>query len=353
MGPTVAFTIAIGPEARAAARLLRLTFKAHHPEIPFLLIDDALYAAFAGQEEIGHPGEIVGLRLVVGGFLSRLYGRVLYFDSDVLILDRLPALTEGEEKALFTHDVQNVDYGLPVAPINIGVFALSDPDIWRLWMVTNYSHLIPPLGIFFDQFSLRMLCMNKAVPYQMVPEREARDYYNISYYDEPGPWSWDGAVLRKGEARVRLWHWAGYAQKTTVQELPPAVGQAFQATLAHKASSGAAEADRREMERFRRALADLGPLFRFELRQEFASFSTHPLKNLKKDGVAVQTALFCVDAPASFEMLRPALPGLHRRFLPRACRYFYSEDRAVLYGPETDFYDQPWLRVAPALGQFA
>lgn len=338
MPNTVAFTIALGDAAREGARLTRRTFQAVHPDIPFFIIEGDFYRFFAQQETAGHAGEIVALRTLVGYFLALAFDRVVYLDSDVLVISPLPRLVEGSDPVTLTNDLRQSTYGVSTPLINAGVLAASSAPFWGDWMLSLYAYLLPISEHFFDQFILRVLCENRAFPYVLLPEREEKDYYNLTYREEPGEWRWDGGALHKGEGRVRLWHWAGHRGKPTLAELPPPVRAAVEARLAAPSSDGMAEEGllkdviRRNGEPFlKMVVAEFQKLESVCFEGEVSPPSPHP-------------GIYGTDAPESWDGLRPPPPGFHRRLLPRANRYLYAREEARLHAPDADALDRPPLR---------
>jgi len=333
MSSTVAFTIALGGEANAAAGLTRKTFQANHPEIPFFIINAPFYAFFALQPGAGHGGEITALRAMIGYFLSFAFERVIYLDADVLVLAPLPRLVEGAEAVTLTNDVAACDYGgMPAPRVNAGVLAASDKSFWRIWMLCIYSYFLPIAGAFFDQFILRLMLAKRNIPFA---EREERDYYNITYHEHPGEWSVDGEILRKGDARVRLWHWAGYAKKTAFQFLPQPV-RVMTARQLKRPETGSRD---QEDHLLRSLLVQYGEPFLDAIAHDIGELQTSCLEGITIEGRETMTGVYGTDTPASWDRLRPLPPGFHRRFLSNAPRFVYSRDEARLHAPDVDALD--------------
>lgn len=339
MATTVAFTIALGNKASAGARLTRRTFKAVHPDIPFFIIEGEFYHFFAQQQMAAHPGEIMGLRAMVGYFLALAFDRVLYFDADVLVVSPLPRLVEGPEPVVLTNDVPECHYGIPAPLINAGVLAASPPSFWRNWMLAIYAHLLPVIGNFFDQFILRVLCQGGSFPYVLLPEKEEKDYYNISHRHEPGEWRLRDGLLYQGEARVRLWHWAGFSIKPTLADLPPPVAEAVGVRLAAVGPGDRME----EMDLLRAAIRQNGEAFLKIIAGDMQSMRTFCL-----DGISVATIvypdLYGTDVPAVWDALRPLPEGFHRRLLPKAGRFLYAREEARLHEADIAALDRPGVR---------
>ncbi len=346
--PAVAFTIAYGRHAVAAARLLRATFAAAHPDIPFLLVEDGVYSLFARQKAVAHVAEIVSLRTMIGYFLSLHFPRVIYLDADVLVLDRLERLLDWDApaEAVFTRDVAAFDYGFgPDVPVlNAGVLAASSPRFWRTWMTMVYSCVVPVAGNFFDQFALRLLARNGAVPTLVLPEEAERDFYNIGYRDHPGDWAIAGGPadphVRKGDARVRLWHWAGDTSKVSLDMLPEPVRRAALARI----EQGKGHTNYADENRLLRLLFDAhGEPFQRMIEAEFAALGTLVMDGITFRNRVAPPGLFSSEAPAAWDALRPPLPGLHRRLLARAPRYLYARDPERLLQPDVEALDVPGL----------
>ncbi len=336
MPSTVAFTIALGGEANAAAALTRKTFLANHPGIPFFIISGPFYSFFALRPGAGHGGEITALRAMIGSFLSFSFERVIYLDADVLVLAPLPWLVESTDPVTLTNDVATCDYGgMPAPRANAGVIAASDRSFWRLWMLCIYSFFLPITGAFFDQFILRLMLARREIPFVLLPERENKDYYNITYHEHPGEWSVDGEILRKGDARVRLWHWAGYARKTAFEFLPQPV-RVMTARQLKRPETGSREQDEHLL---RSLLVQYGEPFLDSIAREIGEIQTNCLEGITIEGRATLEGVYGTDTPAGWDQLRALPPGFHRRFLPNAPRFVYSRDEARLRAPDVDALD--------------
>lgn len=342
--PAVAFTIARGRHAVSAARLLRATFEAAHPDVPFFLIEDEAYAFFARQREVAHVAEIVSLRTMIGYFLSLHFPRVIYLDADVLVLDRLERLLDwpAPAEAVVTRDVASYDYGMDAPLINAGVLAASSSRFWKTWMTAIYSCLIPVGPNFFDQFSLRLLARTGAIPLHFLPEREERDFYNIAYRDHPGDWALDDDPadphVRKGDARVRLWHWAGDTSKTSLDALPEPVRRAAMARVEQSKGRTSYEEENRLL---RLLLDTAGSTFGEMMEREFAALETVAVDGFTFRDRTPPPGLYVSDAPAAWDARRPPVPGLHRRLLSHAPRYVYARDPERLLEPDVDALDVP------------
>jgi len=336
MPSTVAFTIALGGEANAAAGLTRKTFQANHPEVPFFIISSQFYAFFALQPGAGHGGEITALRAMIGYFLSSHFERVIYLDADVLVLAPLPQLVESTAAVTLTNDVSTCDYGgMPAPRVNAGVLAAASPAFWRLWMLCIYSYFLPISGAFFDQFILRMMLAKGDTPFTVLREREERDFYNITYHEYPGEWNLDGEILRKGDARVRLWHWAGYARKTAFDSLPKAV-RAMTARQLKRPEAGTRD---QEDHLLRLLILEHGERFLDAIAKEIGGLNSYCLEGVTVLNRPAMPDVYGTDAPAAWDQLRPLPPGFHRRFLPQAPRFVYARDEARLAAPDIDALD--------------
>jgi hypothetical protein len=338
MASTVAFTIALGAEAVAAAALARRTFQACHPGVPFFIVTGEYYRFFARQPFAGHAGEIMGLRAMAGWFLGLSFDRVVYVDSDVLVLEPVPRLVDGPEPVVLTNDVAICDYGIPAPKVNAGVLASASADFWQHWMVSIYSHLLPISGNFFDQLVLRLLCEKRAFPHILLPEKEERDFYNIACHDEPGEWTFAGGIVRKGDARVRLWHWAGYAKKPTLDALPPPVAEAVRPRLDAPPSVDPVW----EENLFLAVLERNGPSFLDLMTREISTLSSRIIDGLKVKGPEFP-GLYGSEVPAAWDILRPLPEGFHRRLLPQAGRYVYAREKKRLLAPDVAFVDRPGI----------
>jgi len=340
MPSTVAFTIALGAEAGAAAGLTRKTFRANHPDIPFFIIDAPFYAFFALQPGAGHGGEITALRAMIGYFLSLAFDRVIYLDADVLVFAPLPHLVEGTAPVTLTNDVATCDYGgMPAPRVNAGVLAATETAFWRLWMLCIYSYLLPIAGAFFDQFILRMMLARGEIPFTVLPEREERDFYNITYHEYPGEWRMEGDLLFKGDARVRLWHWAGYARKTDFHSLPRPV-RAMTARQLKRPDTGSREEDDHLL---RSLLVRHGANFLDRIAQDLGQIQSHCLQGVTLIDRPPLPGVYGTDLPAAWDNLRVLPPGFHRRLLSRAPRFIYAQDVARLQAPDIDALDVPGI----------
>lgn len=331
----VAFTIAFGREAGLAARALRATFQAHNPGVPFLLVDEEFLPFFTRQPGFAYPGEITALRAVVGYFLSLSFPRVVWLDADILVLAPLTRLVDGPDPVVLTRDTASAD-PLHLSPeINVGALAAADPGFWRSWMTAAYSFVVPPLGAFFDQYSLRLLCRQPGFVHRLLPDDGDGDHYNVTYRDHPGEWRREGDAVFKGDARVRLWHWAGAGGKAAFDRLPDPVLQAARAggVLERPPSSD------------NPLLANLLPRMRpFHglLREAFRHLPTTFFEGFAYNKPLPHPGLFISDLPAAWDAFRPDEPGVHRRLLPRAPRYVYAHDPERLRQPDVDALDVSW-----------
>jgi hypothetical protein len=236
------------------------------------------------------------------------------------------------------------DYGLNAPVLNAGILAASTPRFWRTWMTMVYSCLVPLAGNFFDQFALRLLAQNPAVPTLILPEEAERDYYNIGYRDHPGEWALAGGPgdphVRKGDARVRLWHWAGATSKTSLEALPEPVRR----TVLARVAQGRGRTHYGEENRLLRLLLDAyGASFGQMIEQEFAALETLPMDGFTFRNRIPPAGLYASEAPAAWDARRSLIPGLHRRLVPRAPRYIYARDPERLLQPDVDALDVPWL----------
>ena len=333
MPSTVAFTIALGGDANAAANLTRKTFQANNPGIPFFIVSTPFYNFFALQPGAGHGGEITALRAMIGYFLSFAYDRVIYLDADVLVLAPLPGLVDSTDPVTLTNDVSTCDYGgMPAPLINAGVLAASDKAFWKLWMLCIYSFFLPIVGAFFDQFILRLMLSKQEIPFTLLPERKEKDFYNITYHEYPGEWNLDGEILRKGDARVRLWHWAGYSKKTVFHLLP----QPVRVMTARQLKRPETSSREQEEHLFRSLLVQYGEPFLDSIAQEIGALQTNCLEGITIVDQPLMPGVYGTDTPAAWDHLRPLPPGFHRRFLPKAPRFVYSRDEARLQAPDIE-----------------
>jgi len=342
---SAAFTIAYGKEAVASARLLRATFKAVHPDVPFFLLDGAFWPFLARQPRPATVGEIVSLRTLAGYFLAQQFERVVYFDADVLLLAPVPRLLEqraGEAPVLLTRDKKGFDYSLPGHPlVNAGVLASSLPGFWLTWAMTVYGTATRLAGNFFDQFALRFLAHQQAFPHLLLPDEE--DYHNIGYLDlADAPWRREGEEVFRGDRRVRVWHWAGYAKKPSTAQLPPPVREVALARLARAQQMGLPdyEAENRPLLDAVADPARTAPFHAF-LEKEFREAFFQCLDGLSFP-MPTPEGLFGCDAPAGWEALRAVPEGLHRRLLPNAPRYLYARSEERLWRDDVARYDQPF-----------
>ncbi len=339
-----AFTIAYGKEAVASARLLRATFKALHPDVPFFVVDEACWPFFARQPKAAHAGEIASLRALAGYFLALCFDRVVYFDADILLLSPVPRLLEqreGEAPVLLTHDKESFNYSLPELPrVNAGVLASSQTDFWLLWATTLYSNALRVVGGFFDQFALRLLAHRNAFPYLLLPEHEA-GYHNIGYLEVPGVWRREGEAVFKGTSPVLLWHWAGYGKKPSPAYLPDPV-RAVASVRLEQARTMSLPPYEEENRSLHAAIAAHGATFHAFIERELQALPFACIDDIRFANRNPPPGLFACDAPAGWEALRPVPPHLHRRLLPNAPRYLYALSEERLHEPDVEAYDRPF-----------
>ncbi|HEY8966021.1 MAG TPA: hypothetical protein VIM58_06235 [Candidatus Methylacidiphilales bacterium] len=351
MIPVLAFTIAVGNEAMRQARLLRTTFKAVHPEIPFLVVDAALYARVARQPGVAQPGEIMAMRAWVGRHLSAFATRVAYLDADVLVLSPLdPLLGPGGPAVRLTRDIAAAGGEGKPPPVNAGVLSAADPLFWIAWTRLIEERLLPLIGNFFDQFTLRLMAWSKEGPLccTLLPEVEAGDFLNIAAREAPGEWGRDGAFLTKGTARVRLWHWAGHWIKPGLDSLPPPAQELARERIAQgkKNEAGTAAADAALLDGLF-APEKLEPFFAARTA-EIAASRPQPLIGMLPPvdaggkPIPHPDDLWGSDLPAAWEAVRPAPPGFHRRLLPQAPRWLYARSEARLHAPDVERYAKPF-----------
>ncbi len=349
-----AFTIALGPASLQQARLLRATFKASHPDIPFLLIDGAVYARLTLQPGAAHAGEIMTMRAVIGRYLSRHVARLIYLDADILILAPLLRLVDDSgdrnerEPVLLTGDIAESAARSSLPAINAGVLASTSPRFWWLWTQIIESHLLPLVGNFFDQFALRVLAQSKALPCTLLPEPIEGDFYNIAVFNAPGDWRRDGEWLMKGDARVRLWHWAGYGVKPGLSALPPPAQPLALKRIedGHRLEAATRAADAALFEALFAEEALL-PFFQ-ERTAELASMGTTLLEGeipvtfngFDQKPIRPPEDLWGTDVPAVWDTLRPVPEGFHRRLLPNAPRYLYARSEERLHESDVERYDK-------------
>ncbi|SDT99347.1 hypothetical protein SAMN05444156_1313 [Verrucomicrobium sp. GAS474] len=344
-----AFTIAYGKEAVTQARLLRATFKVSHPEIPLFVVDESFWPFFARQPRAAHTGEISALRTLVGHFLGLCFDRVVYFDADVLILAPIPRLLEaraGEPAVLLTRDKASFNYGNAGLPsVNSGIVASSNPDFWLIWAMTIYSSAPRLVGNFFDQFTLRLLALQNAFPHLIVPDREEGEYHNIGYLDldeSLHPWRREGDAAFKGDARIRIWHWAGYGNKPSPFHLPAPLREVAMARLeqARAMQLPPYEEENRALHAATRS-QPLADQFYALVENEFRSLPFDHLDSLNFPHRTPPPGLFGCDAPAAWESLRIVPPHLHRRLLPHGPRYLYALSEERLREADVEAYDRP------------
>ncbi|MDE1171246.1 MAG: hypothetical protein PW734_08590 [Verrucomicrobium sp.] len=322
---TAAFCIAVGDASVEQARRCRATFKLFHPEIPFYILDENLYLWFTRQREIIHAGEIVSLRSIVGATLAKLHPHLLYLDADVLVLGPLTALLESPAPLTVTADTTSYGLGEPV--LNAGVLAARGEAFWHAWMQRIYSQIVPILGNFLDQLSLRELCMEPTFPHHRIPEGKGEAFYNLSYWEHPGEWRVENGVLHRGDAEVRLWHFGGgKPENKHWDKMPPEPRALAQALLgrAEPFLDYAAEAEALE--------ALLAPMEAEYLRGMEAFFRQVPTRTRDDLPAPVETTgLLCSDAPASWDQFRNLEgTGFHRRLLAPPPRFIYAQDPARL-----------------------
>ncbi|SDT97984.1 hypothetical protein SAMN05444156_1222 [Verrucomicrobium sp. GAS474] len=353
--PRLAFTIAIGPEAVRQARLLRATFKAAHPDIPFLLVDGPLYARLTLQPGVAHAGEIMTMRAVIGRYLSRHAARIAYFDADILIFAPLPHFFPenevGAPGVVLTGDFgHSASVGMTFPLVNAGALSASDPRFWWLWTHLIEGRLLPLVGNFFDQYALRLMASvgtpDWTVPCTVLPEAAERDYYNVGAFDAPGEWRREGSALHKGEARVRLWHWAGYGTKPGIEALPAPAQDLLRERMreGHRNESATLAADHALFEAlFIDAL--LLPFYE-ERTAELSKIATLTLDGTvptsfgKAATIQPPDDLWGTDVPAVWDTLRPLPEGFHRRLLPNGPRYLYARSEERLHAPDVERYDR-------------
>jgi len=354
MEPIGAFTIAIGPAAAELARGCRATFKAFHPEIPFHVIDEEAYLWFARQDRVANPGEIMSMRTLIGHLLSRRYRRLIYLDADTIVFGRLDALVDSTAPLTVTRDLETPFPG--ALPINAGVLAASGTEVWRIWMTEIYSRLILIVGNFLDQYALRELCREGRVGFEWVPERERRVFYNFSVAEWEGEWSGEDGVLRRGDAVVKIWHFAGKWANKGWQHLPPAAARLAEE---HRERGMALDRAEAESDALNRWLGAREAEFLAETEAFFRALPTR-IDDVVDPAIGFLPGYYIGDAPAAWDQFRNlAGTGIERRLLGSPRCYLYTRggdpDRLWVEGLDpgwawnSPLYHRPLRVVPPAI----
>jgi hypothetical protein len=212
--PVIAFTVALGDSAQAEARMCEASFRHWHPDVPFLIIDDAAYRLISGGSAPAWGGEIVAMRALIGWFLSRHARRVVHLDADLFVLGRLDELLDAPDTTL-TADWSTFTMRVPECPrINAGVLASSDAAFWPTWTAAQFSLLAPALNqCDFDQLALRLLVMAGSAPARVIDGQPGRPYYNVSISEQPGEWRVEQGATFKGAERALILHQAGWEKR--------------------------------------------------------------------------------------------------------------------------------------------
>lgn len=220
-----AFTIACGEQAVIQAVQLRKTFKHVHRDIPFFIIDQSNFEFLTGQDRPYRICEVVAMRALIGMFLSMFFERVLYLDSDIVVFAPLDALLECEHEAVLTNDILNCPLGPEGAPaVNSGVVAARSLDFWIAWVGAIYQHIFPLVNTMGDQYALRLVARDHPEQYRLLPETEKRTFYNNGFLTHPGEMRREGDRVFRGDAELKLFHWAGQKIKD-LSILPPEVAR--------------------------------------------------------------------------------------------------------------------------------
>jgi hypothetical protein len=207
----VAFTVAIGEEARRDAEVCEKTFKHFHPDIPFFCFTEEHYKLVTGEEGPSWVDEVISLRAPIGWLLSKHFERVVYFDSDCYSLARLEDLVDAKALVLLTADYSGYTMRAEELPIlNCGVMSVANEDFWKMWTLAQYGYLLPATPkFFFDQLSLRLLANSGSLQYEVLNEFQLKRFYNVKLHEAGGEYRLEEDALYKGDCQVMLYHVAG------------------------------------------------------------------------------------------------------------------------------------------------
>ncbi|MEM9443887.1 MAG: hypothetical protein AAGA18_00910 [Verrucomicrobiota bacterium] len=310
------FTIAIGDQTLAQAYQLRKSFKHHHPEIPFFILDSKAFYFLTDQICPGRICEIIGIRAVAGWFLSKFFERVIYLDSDIVIFSRLEALLDSDSQALLTHDVHNCFLGPKgAARINSGVLMAQTEIFWIKWVEQIYCYLTPIINSIIDQQALRVIHQHKLVEADVLDEDTHKVSYNNRVLSLPGHYFLEGQKVFKGDIELKLFHWAG----CKVRDMSYFPNEIQNLVESYKDSELLSEKDQKDWQ----ALCDSSPKFVGEV-----------MRLVKNISLKFYEDKF-------LEKYYDACPGIYWTFLPRrleVCRKISRDDIARVPNDGNDYF---------------
>jgi len=320
--PAAVFTVALGEEMLRLARFSRATFKASHPEIPFHIVDDSFFNWFIRDAVLIKRGEIMSMRAVIGWWLARFYRRVVYLDADTLVFGPVPALLDPSDPLTVTSDV-DFSYGAGEPRLNAGVMAATGREPWRIWMREIFSQVVPATISFIDQLALREIVGRGAVPARIWPERERREYYNLSVILHPGELSVREGTAFKGDAEIRVFHYAGNQFERDWRKLP----KPLSALAAARAAAGRAFADyQAENGPLREALRRCEEDYLVEMWEFFRGIPT-VIRDIDIGFPRSHPGIFLSDAPAPWDQFRDLEgTGVYRRVFGDPHRIVYARE---------------------------